>query len=74
MGIGRFLGDSIQQRLFIILAVASALVTVASLLAIFAMSRVRDEFESVSSRELPETTAALRLAQIGEGCRGVRRR
>ncbi|QNT69921.1 PAS-domain containing protein [Defluviicoccus vanus] len=66
----RVASRSIQQRLFLILAVASALVTIASLLAIFAMSRIRAEFESVSARELPETTAALRLAQIGERLQG----
>jgi Signal transduction histidine kinase len=70
MDVRRLLSGSIQKRLFIILAMASTLVTIASLLAIFAMSRVRSEFESVSTRELPETTAALRLAQIGERLQG----
>lgn len=66
----RFLSGGIQQRLFLILAVASALVTIASLLAILAMSQIRSEFESVSAHELPGTTAALRLAQIGERLQG----
>ncbi len=66
----QFMRGSIQQRLFLILAVASALVTIASLLAILAMLQVRSEFESVSARELPGTTAALRLAQIAERLQG----
>ncbi|MBK8174597.1 MAG: PAS-domain containing protein [Rhodospirillales bacterium] len=60
----------IQRRLFLILAVASALVALASIVAILAMTDIRTKFETVSARQLPETTAALRLAQIGERLQG----
>lgn len=66
-----FLGRlTIQGRLFAILALAAAAVMVASIVAMLAMTDIRTEFEGVVDRDLPETTAALRIAQIGERLQG----
>lgn len=43
---------------------------VASVVAMLAMTDIRSEFESIARSDLPETTAALRLAQIGERLQG----
>lgn len=56
----------LQRRLLIILAVAAASVTVGSAVALLAMVDIGREFQAVTRSELPETTAALRLARIGE--------
>ena len=56
----------LQRRLLIILAAAALAVTVGSAVALLAMVDIGREFEAVTLSELPETTAALRIARIGE--------
>ena len=59
-------GTGLQRRLLIILAAAALAVTVGSAVALLAMVDIGREFDAVTRSELPETTAALRIARIGE--------
>ena len=58
--------NGIRGRLLFILSAAAFMVLSASIVALIALSGVRDELETVTRTELPAITAALGLARIGE--------